>query len=135
MPVPSSYRDALPFMVRNYARQFGVTIEVKGAHAYSTHNSIVIPELDLRDPTLARLTYGFLAHEAGHLRYSNFEICSQLKNEVLLRIVNSLEDGRIEYLMARNFVGVYENLELLNQCLMRDNHQLLLQGHKVCIRL
>lgn len=129
MPVPSSYRDALPFMVRNYARQFGVTIEVKGAHAYSTHNSIVIPELDLRDPTLARLTYGFLAHEAGHLRYSNFEICSQLKNEVLLRIVNSLEDGRIEYLMARNFVGVYENLELLNQCLMRDNHQLLLQGH------
>ena len=129
MPVPSTYRDALPFMVRNYARQFGVTIEVKGAHAYSTRHSIVIPELDLSDPTLARLTYGFLAHEAGHLRYSDFALCSKLKNEVLLRIVNSLEDGRIEYLMARNFVGVYENLELLNQCLMRDNHQLLLQGH------
>ena len=129
MPVPSSYRNALPFMVRNYARQFGVTIEVKGAHAYSTHNSIVIPELNLSDPTLARLTYGFLAHEAGHLRYSDFDTCAQLNNEVLLRIVNSLEDGRIEYLMARNFVGVYENLELLNQCLMRDNHQILIQGH------
>ena len=126
MAIPSSYRNALPYMVRHYAHQLGVTIEVKGSHAYSTSDSIVIPELDLSDPTLARLTYGFLAHEAGHLRYSDFDQCAQLDNEVLLRIVNSLEDGRIEYLMARGFIGVYENLELLNQCLMRDSHQALL---------
>ena len=124
----AAYRDALPFIARTYSRKFGVTIEVKGTHAYSTSNSIVIPELDLQDQTLARLTYGFLAHEAGHLRFSDFEQCEALGNEVLLRLVNSLEDGRIEYLMARNFVGVYENLELLNQCLLRDNHRLLLSG-------
>ena len=36
----AAYRDALPFIARTYSRKFGVTIEVKGTHAYDIICSI-----------------------------------------------------------------------------------------------
>lgn len=121
------YRHSLPFMVRAYSRKFDVPIEVKGSQAYSTATSVVIPELSLRDEVMTRMTYGFLAHEAGHVHYSDFERCRELNNTVLQHLVNCLEDGRIENLISHSTIGVYENLAMLNQCLLHDNRALIAQ--------
>lgn len=117
---PHHLNQALPYMARNYSRMFGVNVRVGGNKAYSTQDTIFIPALDLKNPLLARVTYGFMAHEAGHIRFSDFDVFNRVKNDLKLRMLNSLEDCRIEALMARNYIGVFENLELINQCLYRD---------------
>lgn len=105
-------------IVKHYSRKFNVNIEVNsGEQAYSTHNKIVIPNLDINNPLLARLTYGFLAHESAHLRYSNFDCNKHINNQLFKEIVNALEDSRVEKLISSSFIGVNENLRLLNNTL------------------
>lgn len=105
---------ALPIIVTNYAREFGVTVRMQGAEAYTNGNTITIPRLDLSDPVISRMAYGYLAHESAHVRYSDFQAAARIKRRYLLHtLANIIEDARIERLIGRQFVGVWENLELL----------------------
>lgn len=108
---------ALPFMVKHYSHMFNIDIEILGNTACSTRNKIVIPNLNINSPLLARITYGFLAHEAAHIRYSNFDCNAHLNNPLIRDIVNALEDSRVEKIMSANFRGVHDNLRLLNNTL------------------
>lgn len=106
---------ALPIIVTNYARTFGVNVRMQGSQAYTDGKQITIPRLNLKDPVKARLAYGYLAHEAAHLRYSDFESFRKSCDNFLFKsLVNILEDARVERLIGSFFIGVWENLELLN---------------------
>ncbi len=105
---------ALPIIVTNYARAFGVKVRMQGCSAYTNGSTITIPRLDLSDPITSRMAYGYLAHEAAHVRYSDFVAVGRVKRQFLLHtLVNIIEDARIERLIGRQFIGVWENLELL----------------------
>jgi len=105
---------ALPIIVANYARAFGVRVRMQGISAYTNGNTITIPRLDLSDPITSRMAYGYLAHESAHVRYSDFQATARVKRRFLLHtLANIIEDARIERLIGRQFVGVWENLELL----------------------
>ncbi len=105
---------ALPIIVTNYARAFGVKVRIQGNKAYTNGSVITIPRLDLRDPVTSRMAYGYLAHESAHVRYSDFQAVHRIRRSYLLHtMVNIIEDARIERLIGRQFVGVWENLELL----------------------
>ena len=105
---------ALPIIVTNYARAFGVKVRMQGCTAYTNGRTITIPRLDLSDPVISRMAYGYLAHEAAHVRYSDFVAVGRVKRQFLLHtLVNIIEDARIERLIGRQFIGVWENLELL----------------------
>ncbi len=105
---------ALPIIVTNYARAFGVKVRMQGSSAYTNGSTITIPRLDLSDPITSRMAYGYLAHESAHVRYSDFQAAARIKRRFLLHtLVNIIEDARIERLIGRQFVGVWENLELL----------------------
>jgi cobaltochelatase CobT len=105
---------ALPIIVTNYARAFGVKVRMQGSSAYTNGTTITIPRLDLSDPVTSRMAYGYLAHESAHVRYSDFQAASRIRRRFLLHtLVNIIEDARIERLIGRQFVGVWENLELL----------------------
>ncbi|MGN0909632.1 MAG: hypothetical protein ACI4NA_08415 [Succinivibrio sp.] len=105
---------ALPIIVANYARAFGVKVRMQGASAYTNGSTITIPRLDLADPVTSRMAYGYLAHESAHVRYSDFQAAARIKRRYLLHtLANIIEDARIERLIGRQFVGVWENLELL----------------------
>ncbi len=109
--------NALPIMVNNYAKLFGVTVRIQGTSAYTNGREITIPRLDIKNPVKARLAYGYLAHESAHIRYTDFEILKKEKikdNLFLFSLFNILEDARIEKLISREYIGVYENLSLLN---------------------
>lgn len=113
----NSLSNALPIMVSNYSKLFGVTVRIQGTSAYTNGQVITIPRLDMSDPTKARLAYGYLAHEASHVRYTDFALIKNEKvgeNLLLMSLLNILEDCRIEKLIAKEFIGVYENLLLLN---------------------
>lgn len=105
---------ALPIIVTNYARAFGVVVRMQGMQAYTDGDVITIPRLDLKDPVKARLAYGYLAHEAAHVRYTDFSIVKKCSGNYLRSsILNILEDARVERLIGSSFIGVWENLELL----------------------
>ena len=105
---------ALPIIVTNYARAFGVRVRMQGASAYTNGSTITIPRLDLSDPVTSRMAYGYLAHESAHVRYSDFQAAARVRRRFLLHtLANIIEDARIERLIGRQFVGVWENLELL----------------------
>lgn len=113
----NSLSNALPIMVSNYSKLFGVTVRIQGTSAYTNGQVITIPRLDMSDPTKARLAYGYLAHEASHVRYTDFALIKREKigdNLLLMSLLNILEDCRIEKLISKEFIGVYENLLLLN---------------------
>ncbi|MGN0893518.1 MAG: hypothetical protein ACI4ND_00785 [Succinivibrio sp.] len=114
---------ALPIMVNNYAKMFGVGVRMQGTTAYTNGRVITIPRLDIRDPVKARLAYGYLAHEAAHVRYTDFSVLSDRavkNNNVMFALLNILEDNRIENLISKEYIGVYENLSLLNDYYEQD---------------
>ena len=105
-------------MVNNYAKLFGVSVRIQGSTAYTNGKVITIPRLDIKNPIKARLAYGYLAHESAHIRYTDFSILKKdkIKNNLFLfSLFNILEDSRIEALISKEYIGVYENLELLSE--------------------
>lgn len=49
----NSLSNALPIMVSNYSKLFGVTVRIQGTSAYTNGQVITIPRLDMSDPTKA----------------------------------------------------------------------------------
>lgn len=112
---------ALPIIVSNYARRFGVKVRMQGCTAYTNGKSITIPRLNLNDPRKARCAYGYLAHEAAHIRYTNFRYVKAASGDALLSaLFNVLEDARVETLIGREFIGVWENLQFVRDALKSD---------------
>ena len=114
---------SMPIMVKTYAKKFGVKIRIQGSTAYTNGNVITIPRLDVTDPIKARLAYGYLAHEASHINHTDFSILEKndIKNNLcLFTLFNILEDCRIERIISKEFIGVYENLDLLSNYYDKD---------------
>lgn len=113
-----SYKhQAMPIMVNNYSKLFGVKVRMQGTLAYTNGKVITIPRMDVTDPVKARIAYGYLAHESAHVRFTDFSVLKDDKikdNYFLYLIFNILEDCRIETLISKIYIGVYENLSLLN---------------------
>ena len=119
--MPSSWQQYLPLVARNYAHRFKVDIEIHGQQAYSTRDTIVIPEVELTTPQKARVISGYIAHEAGHIHYSDFDLLNKLPSEFDRFLVNALEDSRVERKVVDNYPGAYDNLSALNQYLYEDH--------------
>lgn len=107
--------------VHNYAKLWGVQVRVQGSLAFTDGTKITIPRFNTSDEHSCRLACAYLAHESGHIAYSDFNLLSQIsKDEKLLyTLLNIVEDSRIERLMSKKWIGVYENLLMLNRELSR----------------
>lgn len=107
--------------VHNYAKLWGVQVRVQGGLAYTDGTKITIPRFNTSDEHSCRLACAYLAHESGHIAYSDFNLLKQISKEerLLYTLLNIVEDSRIERLMSKKWVGVYENLLMLNRELSR----------------
>lgn len=112
---------SLMMQVHNYAKLWGVQVRVQGGLAFTDGTKITIPRFDTSDEHSCRLACAYLAHESGHIAYSDFNLLSQISKEerLLYTLLNIVEDSRIERLMSKKWVGVYENLLMLNRELSR----------------
>lgn len=120
----------MPLIIKNYADAFGIKVRMQGTSAYTNGKTITIPRMDITDPLKGRLAYGYLAHESARVKYTDFAFLKKFLNgsdEIFLKkeLLNILEDHRIETLISKDFIGVYENLQLLLESQKNDLEKLL----------
>ena len=103
--------------VHNYAKLWGVVVRIQGSVAYTNGKCINIPRFNEQDEHSCRLACAYLAHESGHIAYSDFDLLGKISSEkkLLYTLLNIVEDSRIEKIMSSKWIGVYENLSMLNQ--------------------
>lgn len=106
---------SLPLVASVLGRKYGVKVEIGGTDAYTDGTVIRLPSLpgDVPD-TLLAMARGYLDHEAGHVRDTDFQA---LKNASLTPIEkhvwNTLEDHRVEHKLASIFPGCRQNFDWL----------------------
>ncbi|MBK1618592.1 VWA domain-containing protein [Lamprobacter modestohalophilus] len=108
----NTLNHALPIVAAAYGRQFGVAVHVGGDTACTDGRTIQIPQL-VDDPIAKTLAWGYLAHEAGHVRHTDFNVWPDTAQHTALTrtITNILEDVRIEQAMLRDYPGTRQTLD------------------------
>lgn len=95
---------ALPIVAAAYGDQFGVGVTLSGDDARTDGKTIFLPLLknmsELKD-----VLFGYLAHEASHVRDSDFDVVRQCKSAIEKSFLNLIEDIRIEKSIQEVFPG------------------------------
>lgn len=110
-------QGALPIVARAIGRRVDVTVEIGGTEAKTDGRIIRLPTLPFHDPEVETLAFGFLEHEAAHIRYTRDV---ESKSELHHRLCNTIEDIRIERELAREFPGFASTLSRLVTKLVKD---------------
>ena len=95
---------AFPIVAAAIGNRFGIKVSVGGNQAYTDGRSIQLPAYEGDDPDYQDVAWGLLAHEAAHIRYSDFTL--RYGSSVLRRrLCGAIEDVRIEHELAKDFPG------------------------------
>lgn len=110
-------QGALPIVARAIGRRMNVEVQIGGSEA-ATHGRVIkLPTLPFDDADIETLAFGYLEHEAAHIRYTqDVEAQSELHH----RLCNTIEDIRIERELGREFPGFAANLGRLVSKLVKD---------------
>ena len=115
---PKTLTDALPIVAAAYGRKFGIPVRVGGTQACTDGGVIVIPAIGT-DPTARTLAWGYLAHEAAHVRYTDFAL--PRAHTPLERFIQGvIEDIRIEGELIAVYPGTRRTLDTVVAALVAD---------------
>jgi len=106
---------SLPLVASVLGRKYGVKVEIGGTDAYTDGTVIRLPSLpgDVPD-TLLAMARGYLDHEAGHVRDTDFQALKDVSLTPLEKHVwNTIEDWRVEHKLASIFPGCRQNFDWL----------------------
>lgn len=106
---------SLPLVASVLGQKYGVRVEIGGKDAYTDGKTIHLPALpaDVPDMFLA-LARGYLDHEAGHIRDTNFEALEQARlTPIEMHVWNTIEDWRVENKLGEIFPGCRGNFNWL----------------------
>ncbi|WAR46317.1 VWA domain-containing protein [Methylomonas rapida] len=96
--------NAFPIVAAAIGNRFGVKVSVGGDKAETDGQTIWLPAYEGDDADYQDYAWGLLAHEAAHIRYSDFTL--RYGSSVLRRrLCNAIEDVRIEHELAKDFPG------------------------------
>lgn len=95
---------AFPIVAAAIGQRFGIKVRVGGDQAYTTGDAIQLPGYDGDDSDYKDYAWGLLAHEAFHIRHSDFSI-DYGRSVIRRRLCGAIEDVRIEFEGAREFPG------------------------------
>ena len=115
---PKTLTDALPIVAAAYGRKFGIPVRVGGTQALTDGGVIVIPAIG-SDPTARTLAWGYLAHEAAHVRYTDFAL-SRAHTPLERFIQGVIEDIRIEGELIAVYPGTRRTLDAVVAALVAD---------------
>ena len=96
--------NAFPIVAAAIGNRFGIKVSVGGDQAYTDGQSIQLPAYEGDDPDYQDVAWGLLAHEAAHIRYSDFTL-RYGSSVIRRRLCNAIEDVRIEHELAKDFPG------------------------------
>jgi hypothetical protein len=115
-----SLNNAFPIVAAALGNKFGVKVKVGGSDAYTDGNMINLPAYNLEDPSYKDVAWGYLAHEAAHVRFTEFTDFRKAATSPIRRsIVNILEDIRIEKLMQNTYPGTKRTTEKVVEYLVQ----------------
>ncbi len=108
----NSLIGSLPIYAQHLSEQTGVKVVVEGKTAYTDGQKVVVP-FNLDD---LPLSFGFIAHECSHVRNTDMDVFkSTLKTPFRKRLLNALEDIRIERMSMDQYPGTEEDIRYLNR--------------------
>lgn len=116
----------LPLVASMIGRTHGVRITISGDTAFATPDKqINLPELplDMSEHHL-KMTRGYLDHECGHQRDTDFDCFARARNPFLRDLLNYVEDIRVERKMADIYPGCRDNFDYLNHALYDEPFKL-----------
>lgn len=116
----STLVKSLPIVAKALGRNMGVRVEVDAGHPRTDGNVIYLPSLPLEDPGVEILGLGFIIHEAGHIRYSDFSIDYGQLSPIVRKLAGIMEDIRMEKCIIRDYPGAPKKLANLVQKLVHD---------------
>lgn len=112
--------NAFPIVAAALGNKFGVKVSVGGSDAYTTGDRINLPALDTDDSHIKDVAWGYLAHEAAHVRFTDFrDFANAATNPLRKNIVNILEDIRIEKSMQEPYPGTKRTTEKVVEYLVQ----------------
>ena len=112
--------NAFPIVAAALGNKFGVKVSVGGDDAYTTGDRIHLPALDTDDSNIKDVAWGYLAHEAAHVRFTDFgDFRNAATNPLRKNIVNILEDIRIEKSMQEPYPGTKRTTEKVVEYLVK----------------
>lgn len=111
---------SLPIVAKALGRNMGVRVEVDAGHPRTDGNVIYLPSLPMEDPGVETLGLGFIIHEAGHIRYSDFSIDYREFSPIVRKLCGIMEDIRMEKCIIRDYPGALKKLQNLVQKLVQD---------------
>lgn len=109
--------NALPIVAAAYGRKFGVQVQVGGSQACTNGKLIQIPALT-DDPEAKLLAYGYVTHEAGHLRHTDFAVWPPT-SPVGVFIEGVIEDVRIENALLQDYPGSRVTMDAVMTALIK----------------
>ncbi len=102
---------SLPVVAMAMGNKMGIKVRIQGDQAMTDGNTIYLPVLPEGDESAWILARGYLDHEAGHVRHTDFSV--QEDSPIHKALTNILEDIRIEQAMGWIYPGCAVNLRNL----------------------
>lgn len=124
----------LAMVVKAVSLNYNVDVDISGSNAMTYKKqdpntgkesySITIPTVDVLDKQHMRMVRGYLDHEAGHVRFTDFDYLESLRDdpEYVMSFVNIAEDIFVEREMGKRYVGCEKNLRWLSKHLFTENY-------------
>ncbi|MEY2343504.1 VWA domain-containing protein [Proteus mirabilis] len=104
-------KNALPIVAAAYGEKFGVKVLIQGQDAFTDGERIVIPTANPDDPHYQQIAWGYLAHEAAHIRHTNFDMVQKASSKPIRKaLLNIIEDVRIENELAKDYHGTRRSI-------------------------
>ena len=104
-------KNALPIVAAAYGEKFGVKVLIQGQDAFTDGERIVIPTANPDAPHYQQIAWGYLAHEAAHIRHTNFDMVQKASSKPIRKaLLNIIEDVRIENELAKDYPGTRRSI-------------------------
>jgi len=113
-----------------FGRKHDVQVVFSGDDACTDGSTVVLPSLALDQDVSdehAAVMRGYVDHEAGHIRHTDFKAgqklhdeCRASGNKLLPQIVNALEDIRLERLVMDEYPGAEKNIRATASAVNRE---------------
>lgn len=101
-----------------FGRKNNVTVVFEGNQAMTDGTVITIPAMPLNaeiSEEKARIIRGFVDHEAGHIRHTDFTVLKKVKNQSEKNVWNAIEDIWLERRVMEEYVGSKKNLSEVSE--------------------
>ncbi len=115
---PYQFESAIEKLGRVLSTVYNVRVVFQGEQAATDGKVIYLPRLKVLDEKTKKDLNGYLDHEVGHVKFTDFSVTKAIKSRFLFDLINMAEDHRIESKMIEHFPGCYYNLKDLNDSLL-----------------